>query len=330
MPPYFCTSNVTGIKIRRFRAQAWPDIAAITEEAQELLNFGAMGTDKRERQKAARTAKREKEAAAAKRVKMIRGARRAAIIIAIIAVIMVILNLTADDASGIKPLDTTVTTADASEVDDEAPAVATTAATETTAAEAAAASFDAVDPECPATDGSGPVQKQFTGEPPMCIDADTTYAAVFDTTLGEITIALDQSVDMASVNNFIFLARHRYYEGVTFHRVIEDFMVQGGDPIGQPRGTGGPGYSFTGEQPDISSYPLGAFAMANTGNPSSNGSQFFIVTGANGQGLPNSYSLMGVVTDGLDIAVAISQVDKDPGDAPLDDVIINSVTIIEG
>ncbi|MFV1990398.1 MAG: peptidylprolyl isomerase [Acidimicrobiales bacterium] len=189
--------------------------------------------------------------------------------------------------------------------------------------------FTPVDPVCPPEDGNGPVHKQFTSEPPLCITEDATYTAVFDTTLGEIVIELDQSVDMASVNNFVFLARHHYYEGVSFHRVIEGFMVQGGDAVGQPLGTGGPGYAFTGERPPITEYPLGAFAMANTGSPESNGSQFFIVTGANGQGLPNLYSLMGVVTEGQDVAEAISMVDTLPGDAPVDDVLINSIEIIQ-
>ncbi len=214
---------------------------------------------------------------------------------------------------------------------DTSPAPATTQASTTTTEAAAPVEdpFTPVDPVCPPEDGNGPVHKQFTSAPPICISEDATYTAVFDTTLGEITIELDQSVDMASVNNFVFLARHHYYEGVSFHRVIEGFMVQGGDAVGQPSGTGGPGYAFTGERPPITEYPLGAFAMANTGSPESNGSQFFIVTGANGQGLPNLYSLMGVVTEGQDVAEAISMVETVPGDAPAEDVLINSIEIIQ-
>jgi cyclophilin family peptidyl-prolyl cis-trans isomerase len=281
-----------------------------------------MGTEKRERQKAAKAAKRESEAADLKRAKTMQTVKRAAIIIGLVAIVMIGLSFLGadDDPTLAQPATTTeATSTSTSEAD----------ATTTTEADSGVDPFTPIDPVCPPEDASGPVQKQFTSAPPICISEDATYTAVLDTTLGEMTIELDQSVDMASVNNFVFLARHHYYDGVNFHRVIQDFMVQGGDPIGDPPGTGGPGYAFTGEQPDIDEYPIGAFAMANTGTPESNGSQFFIVTGENGQGLPNLYSLMGVLTEGQDVAEAISLVDTAPGDAPLDDVIINTIEIIQ-
>ncbi len=181
-------------------------------------------------------------------------------------------------------------------------------------------------PECPAADGSSPRQTSFSGPPPMCIDPSKTYSATMDTSLGEMVIHLDAAGAPQTVNNFVFLSRYHYYDGLIFHRIINGFMCQGGCPDG--RGTGGPGYRFADELPAKGRYEIGSLAMANAG-PDTNGSQFFIITGASGVGLPPSYSLFGKVVKGLDVADAMQRVATGSGDKPVEDVTINSVTITE-
>lgn len=179
---------------------------------------------------------------------------------------------------------------------------------------------------CPPPEGAAERVESFAEAPPMCIDPSKTYTAVLDTTLGSMTIALDAAAAPKTVNNFVVLARYRYYEGVIFHRIINSFMCQGGDPTGT--GRGGPGYKFEDELPAPNTYKIGSVAMANAG-PNTNGSQFFIVSGPSGVGLPPQYSLFGQVTEGLDVVEAMQNVATGAGDKPLTDVVINSVTITE-
>ncbi len=181
---------------------------------------------------------------------------------------------------------------------------------------------------CPAEDGSDGPRNQLTQAPPNCIDPATLYTAAFDTNRGAFTLVLDPALDPVSVNNFIVLARWGAYDGTLFHRVIEDFMIQGGD-VQLQSGTGGPGYQFTGEFPREDWYRPGALAMANRGNPASNGAQFFIITGLNGVGLPALYSPMGQVIEGLNVVCAIESTETDGSDAPFDEVVVDSVTITE-
>ena len=141
-----------------------------------------------------------------------------------------------------------------------------------------------------------------------------------------MTIALDAAAAPKTVNNFVVLARYRYYEGVVFHRIINSFMCQGGDPDGT--GRGGPGYKFEDELPPPNTYKIGSVAMANAG-PNTNGSQFFIVSGQSGVNLPPQYSLFGQVTEGLDVLETMQNVQTARGDRPLEDLVINSVTITE-
>lgn len=169
---------------------------------------------------------------------------------------------------------------------------------------------------------------EFAAPPELCIDTSATYTAVVDTTAGPFTIELDATRAPNTVNNFVVLARHHYYDGVSFHRVIQDFVIQGGDPVGNPPGTGGPGYRFADELPAAGEYQVGSVAMANSG-ADTNGSQFFVVTGENGAGLPPLYSLFGTVTDGLDVVAAIGTTETDANDQPVEDILINSVTITE-
>lgn len=160
----------------------------------------------------------------------------------------------------------------------------------------------------------------------MCIDTTKRYSATMETSLGTMTIHLDAATAPKTVNNFVTLARYHYYEGVTFHRIIKGFMCQGGDPDGS--GRGGPGYKFEDELPQPGRYEIGSLAMANAG-PNTNGSQFFIVSGQSGVGLPPQYSLFGKVVAGLDVLNEMQQVKTDRNDRPLTDVVISAITISE-
>ena len=180
--------------------------------------------------------------------------------------------------------------------------------------------------ECPPEGGAEVRATSFEQAPPMCIDEAKTYTATMTTDAGEVTIELDAKQAPETVNNFVVLARYKYYDGLTFHRVIKDFMAQGGDPSGD--GSGGPGYEFDDELPEQGDYEIGSVAMANAG-ANTNGSQFFIITGDAGVQLPPSYSLFGKVTQGMD-AVEKIEADGSAGDgAPATVHTIESVTIAE-
>ena len=179
---------------------------------------------------------------------------------------------------------------------------------------------------CPAADGSSPRTTAFDAQPPMCIDVTKSYTAEIVTTLGTMVVALDAAGAPLTTNNFVFLARYHYYEGIIFHRIIKGFMCQGGDPTGT--GRGGPGYKFADELPKPGRYEVGSLAMANAG-PNTNGSQFFIVSGRSGVSLPPQYSLFGKVVKGLEVVSEMESVPTDRGDKPQTDVVIQSVTITE-
>ena len=163
---------------------------------------------------------------------------------------------------------------------------------------------------------------QYPSPPELTIDLDKSYAATLDTTHGEIVIELEPVRSPQTVNNFIFLARDGYYDGVVFHRVIENFMIQGGDPTGT--GKGGPGYKFRDEIEGPGKYTRGTVAMANAG-PHTNGSQFFICH--TDVGLPHSYTIFGQVSSGMDAVDSIATTATDRNDRPESDVVIHSITI---
>src|SRR3954452_16622414 len=168
--------------------------------------------------------------------------------------------------------------------------------------------------------------KTFSSPPEMEIDPSKRYIAEMETSMGAMTIELDPIAAPNTVNNFVFLARQGFYDGVIFHRVIQGFVLQGGDPEGT--GRGGPGYKFEDELPKAGRYEVGSLAMANAG-PNTNGSQFFVISGPSGVRLPPQYSLFGKVVKGLDVVDAIEKVPTGAGDRPKEDVVINSVTITE-
>ncbi len=166
--------------------------------------------------------------------------------------------------------------------------------------------------------------KQWSKEPEMDIDPKKSYTAILHTDKGDITIQLFASQTPRTVNNFVFLARQGFYAGTFFHRVIADFMVQGGDPTGT--GRGGPGYKFKDEfVPALRHDKPGILSMANAG-PNTNGSQFFI-THVPTPWLDGKHSVFGQVTGGLDVLFAIPPRDPSRANAPA--VHLTSVEIIE-
>ena len=138
--------------------------------------------------------------------------------------------------------------------------------------------------------------------PAMEIDLDTVYQVVITTPKGAITLELDPALAPTTVNHFVVNARNGFYDGLTFHRVVPEFVIQGGDPSGN--GTGGPGYKFA-DEPVKGEYTLGAVAMANAG-PDTNGSQFFICIDDCTRKLQPLYNLFGHVVDGIEVAQAIA------------------------
>lgn len=161
----------------------------------------------------------------------------------------------------------------------------------------------------------------------MEIEAETKmYQAILATGKGEITIELNAKETPITVNNFVFLARKNFYNNTPFHRTIQGFMIQGGDPTGT--GTGGPGYKFN-DEPFNGEYTRGTVAMANSG-PNTNGSQFFIMH--KDTALPKSYVIFGKVTKGMEVVDAIATAPTKSGgegSSPVDLVYIQNVTIKE-
>ncbi len=186
---------------------------------------------------------------------------------------------------------------------------------------------DAAVPEAPPT---APLTYDAPFE--MTIDPDATYTATLATDAGDITVRLHAADAPETTNNLVNLARDGFYDGVIFHRVIEGFMIQGGDPTGT--GGGDPGYRFADELELAEQvveaeggYPRGTLAMANAG-PDTQGSQFFIMH--QDYPLPAAYTVFGEVIDGLDVVDAIATAPTDEHDRPLEPVVIRTITIDEG
>lgn len=161
--------------------------------------------------------------------------------------------------------------------------------------------------------------------PPMMIDQSKDYTATLKTSAGDITIKLNDDATPITVNNFVALAESGFYDDTIFHRVIDGFMIQGGDPNGD--GTGGPGYRFD-DEPFEGEYKRGVVAMANAG-PNTNGSQFFIMH--KDYALPPNYVIFGEVTNGMDAVDAIATAETLPGgegSTPADSVTVETVEIV--
>jgi len=169
---------------------------------------------------------------------------------------------------------------------------------------------------------------QWANPPAMSIDPNKEYTATIKTNLGDIVIQLFAKEDPITVNNFVFLAQQGFYNGVKFHRVMKDFVIQSGDPTGT--GFGSPGYQFADENV-TRDYVAGTLAMAN-GGPDTNGSQFFITLVDLSGRLPKDYTIFGLVTSGFDVVQEIGNtpVTTNPrGEVslPTEDVHINTVSI---
>jgi len=186
--------------------------------------------------------------------------------------------------------------------------------------------------------GAGGRSPQFVGPPPMTIDEQATYTATIATSCGTFEAELRPDIAPEAVNSFVFLAERGFYDGLTFHRIVQDFVIQGGDPLGD--GSGGPGYAFEIETSPKQTFDApGLMAFANSG-PGTNGSQFFVTLAATPQLDPGAgsgeYTIFGEVTDGLDVVEAIGEVTgtENPGipgelSVPTDAVYIDSITIDE-
>ena len=171
--------------------------------------------------------------------------------------------------------------------------------------------------------------KSYSSYPDMVIDTEKKYVASMVTNKGTVVFELFDDEAPKSVNNFVFLAREGYYDGVIFHRIVKNFMIQGGDPTGT--GRGGPGYRFQ-DEPVTRDYVPGTLAMANAG-PNTNGSQFFIVQGRTA-GIAKDYNIFGIVTEGLDVVNTIADTPVTRGASgepsqPVEEIIIETITIEE-
>lgn len=169
-------------------------------------------------------------------------------------------------------------------------------------------------------------KKMYTTPPKMTIDQTKEYIATLATDAGDIVVELAAKETPITVNNFVFLAREKFYDGTVFHRTIEGFMIQGGDPEGT--GMGGPGYKFA-DEPFTGKYTRGTLAMANSG-PDTNGSQFFIMHKESP--LPPDYVIFGHVSSGLEVVDKIAEAKTLPGgegSSPVTPVRIRNVRIVE-
>jgi cyclophilin family peptidyl-prolyl cis-trans isomerase len=168
--------------------------------------------------------------------------------------------------------------------------------------------------------------KTYMQAPAMMIDAKKQYTATLHTDAGDIVVELAAAATPITVNNFVFLAREKFYDGTIFHRTIPGFMIQGGDPQGT--GMGGPGYRFD-DEPFTGQYSRGTIAMANAG-PDTNGSQFFIMH--KDYPLPPNYVIFGHVVSGLEAVDKIADAPTKPGgegSSPMTPVVVKSVEIVE-
>jgi cyclophilin family peptidyl-prolyl cis-trans isomerase len=274
-------------------------------------------SDKRARQRAAREARLAAEAQRHKRRKQIRNGIIGVVLVGVIVGIVFLVSGGSNNSASQSKGSTTTTTVAGKGADAKLQAQANEVA---------------VKAGCPASTKTTVNTQKYPSAPAMAIDTSKTYTATVVTTAGTFDIALDAKAAPVTVNNFVFLANKGYYHCVIFHRVIPQFMDQTGDPTGT--GEGGPGYTIKDENPAKAAsasdqYPLGSVAMANTGQPNSGGSQFFVIAGPQGESLPNTYALFGSVTSGMNVVDTINQQGSAAGVPPDVTQRIISVTIHE-
>jgi peptidyl-prolyl cis-trans isomerase B (cyclophilin B) len=176
----------------------------------------------------------------------------------------------------------------------------------------------------PAGKGEGDLKK-----PTQKLDAKKTYDLVFDTNCGKFTVQLDQKLAPNTTASLVYLAKQKFFDGLTFHRIVPGFVIQGGDPTGE--GNGGPGYSTVDKPPKDAQYTKGVMAMAKTDTepPGTSGSQFYVVT-ADDAGLPPDYAIVGKVVDGQDTVDKIGALGSNTQEGtPTQPVVMSTVTVQE-
>jgi cyclophilin family peptidyl-prolyl cis-trans isomerase len=251
-----------------------------------------VSTEKRQRQKAGRQARLEAEQKILRRKQRVKRTITVAIVAAIVVGITVLINGGSSkkkNASATKSTSTSTTLplAPKGGSGNTSPGAITTSA------------------NCPAAFTTALNKPSYPSAPPMSVSASKTYTATVTTDVGQFTVKLDPTQAPKAVNSFVYLANQHFYDCVVFHRVIQTFMDQTGDPTGT--GSSGPGYQFADELPKKANpqYPLGSLAMANSG-PNTNGSQFFVVAGPEGENLSPNYTLFGTVTSGMAVVQKIN------------------------
>ena len=190
------------------------------------------------------------------------------------------------------------------------------------------ATADRPEGACPPARPPAEAPRSFESAPPDCLEQGVDYGAVVTTSEGAFTIDLAEGDSPVSVNNFVFLARWGWYDGDDFHRVVPGFVIQAGDPFGQPQGTGGPGYTISDEPPaSLDEYEPGTVAMARTPAPNSAGSQWFVCVDCSV--LPSAdYAIVGRVVEGMDTVERIDALGVGDG-PPSKPITITSVEITE-
>jgi cyclophilin family peptidyl-prolyl cis-trans isomerase len=274
-------------------------------------------SEKRIRQREAREARLAAEAQQQKRRKQIRNTIIGVVIVGIIVGIVFLVSGGSNNVASQSPVGTTTTTVSAKTGDAKLQA------------QADAVAVKAGCPASPKTPTAANSQK-YTAPPPMTIDTTKQYIATFKTTAGTFSAPLNAKAAPETVNNFVFLANKGYFNCGAFFRVIPGFVLQTGNPAQTNAGTQ-PGYTIPDELPPKATpqYPLGSLVMANTGQPNTGGSQFFIVSGPQGESLPNTYSLFGQVTTGLNVVSTIDKQGSTAGIPPNVTQRIITVTINE-
>ena len=287
-----------------------------------------MGTEKRERQKLNRQQRLTELAAQQRRSTTKKRGLQVAGLVALVLLVVLIFNVTGgDDTSTMSPTDTVLDTTSDTAVDAPIDSTAPVATTPVVTAPGASLTGDT---KCPAVDGSQARVTKFEKAPPMCIDAAKKYTATFDTTEGSIVVDLDTAKTPQTVNNFVTLARYKYYDGTVVFRTDTSIdIIQGGGLTN----TDDPGYTIADEGSGYK-YVEGDLAMARTGEPNSAGGQWFFVAGPKASALDGqgTYVNFAKVTSGLDVVkniLALSSGSGALGGVPSRNVVINSVTITE-
>jgi peptidylprolyl isomerase len=277
-----------------------------------------MPSEKRERQRQNRASGRAADLEAARAAKKRKSTRNALIVVGVVAAIVIALAAMNsggdDDGTDVASGGSTTTTG--------------AGATTTTAAGGASGDIDISKVTCNETKpAKAPSDKQYDEPGDAKLDPAKTYTATLETSCGNIVIELDHKASPKSVNSFVFLAREGFYDGTKFHRVVDNFVIQGGDPTAT--GTGGPGYTLAEEPPADKKYHLGDFAGAKTSAPNSTGSQFFIVTGDPAPlDAAGTYTYYGKVTQGIEVAKKLESFNQGDG-PPTRDLYLFKVTITE-